>query len=468
MANPYKTHWYNRQAAHWLQKAPDRAPGTNSAPEVIRLAGEAADKPPVRIYLGTEPGQYRATRVFVWSVMKHRDPGRDYEIHLMSDLAGIGREGWKTGFTNYRYLIPDLAGNEGRAIYNDVDQIYLSDPARLFDMEMDGKGVLAISEKENSVMLIDCGRMGPLWTREAVASGEKHGHFKSVMMREGLLGEMPGTWNSRDGEHPVAEADCIHYTTLHTQPWKPFPDMLRYGTSPVGHVWHALETEADAAGYLLFTRDAPTQDYEVLLDLYRQMHGDADVAAAANPEEPKPFCGRALVRHVPAIAALIGETGASTVLDYGSGKGRSYDPLSGADPEGPMRSRPEWPGVAVRCYEPAHPPFAELGENRYDGVISTDMIENAAPFDVAWIIDEMFARARAFVYVSTASYPAVKVLPDGRNAHATVEPLHWWHAQMALASRRHPDIRWVLHCAELGRFGKSRQVVDHTARSPLD
>ena len=30
--------------------------------------------PPVRIFLGTEEGQYRAERVFVWSVMQVRDP----------------------------------------------------------------------------------------------------------------------------------------------------------------------------------------------------------------------------------------------------------------------------------------------------------------------------------------------------------------------------------------------------------
>ena len=46
---------------------------------------------------------------------------------MMKDLDGFDRRGWKTGFTNYRYAIPSLGGHKGRAIYNDVDQIYLGD-----------------------------------------------------------------------------------------------------------------------------------------------------------------------------------------------------------------------------------------------------------------------------------------------------------------------------------------------------
>ena len=65
--------------------------------------------PPVRIFLGTEEGQYRAERVFVWSILQVRDPSRVYEIHLMKNVAGFDRRGWRTGFTCYRFAIPDFA-----------------------------------------------------------------------------------------------------------------------------------------------------------------------------------------------------------------------------------------------------------------------------------------------------------------------------------------------------------------------
>ncbi len=471
MANPYKTHWHNRRAAHWLRKNPERDAGTRTAPECIVLGGDdSGESPPaVRIFLGTEPGQYRATRTFIWSVMKVRNPARRYEIYLMSDLAGIVRDKWKTGFTNYRYAIPHFAGGAGRAIYNDVDQIYLSDPAKLFDMDMQGKGILAIDAKENSVMLIDCDVISPLWPLKDVQAGQKHPHFKSAVIDNNLLGEMPGTWNARDGEYPIEETDCLHYTTLHKQPWKPFPDLLRYETNPLGGVWHDLEREADAAGFLLFTRAAPSNESKELISLYEQMHAGGEEAATANPDVPNPFEGWSLSKHTGAVHDLIKASGATRLLDYGAGKAASYTLPPDGDLAGSIRIHEAWPEVSICCYDPGHAPFSNLEDGQFDGVISTDVVEHLAPFDVAWVLDEIFMRAEHFVYVVAACYPAKKILPNGRNAHSVVEPPYWWHQQMALTARHYPDIDWVLICETRGATGKKvRNEFRKGQQSPLD
>src|SRR5262245_43233947 len=65
----------------------------------VREGATRNAKPPVRIFVGTEPGQYRAERVFVWSIEQVRDPARVYEIYLMADLRGFDRRRWLTGFT---------------------------------------------------------------------------------------------------------------------------------------------------------------------------------------------------------------------------------------------------------------------------------------------------------------------------------------------------------------------------------
>src|SRR3546814_19314239 len=119
----------------------------------------------------TEPAQQRAERVFVWSILQARDPARRYEIYLMKDLKGFDRDRWKTGFTNYRYAIPDLAGKAGRAIYNDVDPVYLADPAEPFDMDMQGAGQLCISEREPAVRLLYCANRAPIGQRRAPDRG---------------------------------------------------------------------------------------------------------------------------------------------------------------------------------------------------------------------------------------------------------------------------------------------------------
>ena len=196
----------------------------------------------MRIFLGTEEGQYRAERVFVWSILQVRDPARVYEIHLMKNVAGFDRRGWRTGFTCYRFAIPDFAGRTGKAIYNDVDQIYLADPALLFDLPLDGHGYLAIDARDTSVMLIDCERMLPWWNRAAASAPGAKGPLTSKPAEEpGLWGELDPHWNARDLEYVEGRTKCLHYTALHQQPWNPFPEAYSYHQNPLAYIWHDLE-----------------------------------------------------------------------------------------------------------------------------------------------------------------------------------------------------------------------------------
>src|SRR5262245_48308745 len=108
----FKTTYRDRTLSYLLRVRRDRPPGLQPAPEKILLdvapGVTPSGKAPVRIYVGTEPAQFRAERVFVWSIMQQRDPARVYEIYLMKDLVGFNRHNWKTGFTCYRYGIPTL------------------------------------------------------------------------------------------------------------------------------------------------------------------------------------------------------------------------------------------------------------------------------------------------------------------------------------------------------------------------
>ena len=251
---PFKTRWYHRKLGSIFYRYQVQAEGTQEKCEVIRLdvvpGHEAKDKPVVRIYLGTQPDQYRAERVFIWSVQKYRDPGRVYEIYLMTDIKGVSRKGWKTGFSLYRYAIPEFANFTGKAIYNDVDQVYLADPAEMFDIDMGDAGIMAINEKENSVMLIDCEKMKPYWTIKILNEGNRHRYFRTTAYDNNMWAKLDGLWNCRDGEWPIEDTKCLHYTTLQTQPWKPFPDLLRYKPNAVGYVWDDMEKEADQAGFM--------------------------------------------------------------------------------------------------------------------------------------------------------------------------------------------------------------------------
>lgn len=230
----------------------------------MREGVRASGRPPVRIFLGTEPTQHRAERVFLWSIEQVRDPGRVYEIRLMKRLRDFRDRRWTTGFTNYRFAIPHFAGGSGRAIYNDVDQIYLADPAELFDLPLDGHGFLAIARDDSSVMLLDCARMAGVWSLERAQRGSKPELLRKALAIPGLYGPLAADWNARDGEYRAGRSKLLHYTTLHTQPWRPFPEKLVYQENALAHLWHDLERGADAAGFETFTRARPSARWVAL------------------------------------------------------------------------------------------------------------------------------------------------------------------------------------------------------------
>jgi hypothetical protein len=104
---------------------------------------------------------------------------------------------------------------------------------------------------------------------------------------------------------------------------------------------------------------------------------------------------------------------------------------------------PGWDGVQVTGFDPAGSSAAAI-DDQFDGVICLDVLPNYSDDDIPWVLDELFRRARRFVYVSVACDPASETLPNGENAHVTVQPASWWREQMEAASHRRMGVRWVL------------------------
>ncbi len=375
---------------------PDRWPYFRDNPDVVVLGPRegvpASDKPPVRIFLGTEEAQYRAERIFFWSIEKVRDPARTYEIHLMSNVAGFDRKGWRTGFTKYRFAIPDFAGGHGKAIYNDVDQIYLADPALLFDLDMGSHGYLAISAEETSVMLIDCLRMRPLWNRDTANREGKHALIKKPAQTPGLWGPCDPHWNARDQEYVEGLTKCLHYTALHQQPWHPFPGDYSYHPNPLAYIWYGLEREADAAGYQVFTRERPSPDF------VRRLASNVPAGDAAPLSEQ--------------AAAFIRDTAAASTLLVSAR--RSAIDLDARRLE--LAAAPEdWPDGA------------------FDLVVVSELLDRLPPADAPWVLGEAFARARRCVLIRVPT-----------TAASGLGSADWWRTRIEGIAKAWPAVSWHL------------------------
>jgi hypothetical protein len=198
-----------------------------------------------------------------------------------------------------------------------------------------------------------------------------------------------------------------------------------------------------------FSRENPSPRYRELMRLYRQLHAEGEKFLGLGPAATYP--GISLMPHLETIKQLIDETGAKTILDYGSGKGMQYEPQRIVLP-----GRGEWDSVLdfwdvdeVRCYDPCYEPYSRLPHERFDGVVCTDVLEHCPEEDLRWIADEMFSFAARFVYAGVACYPARSRLPTGENAHCTVRPSAWWRRMFEEVAAGHPAVKWKISCVEL-------------------
>ena len=82
----------------------------------------------------------------------------------------------------------------------------------------------------------------------------------------------------------------------------------------------------------------------------------------------------------------------------------------------------------------------QLPEEKFDRVISTDVLEHCPEEDISWIIDEMFAKTHKFLFANIACYPAAKKLPNGENAHCTIRPATWWGEIIRPIASRYPHV----------------------------
>ena len=417
----------------------------HSSPECIVLPVQPGvvpcGKPPVRIFLGTEPAQFRAERAFVWSVVKTRDPARVYEIHLMRELADYRRWFWTTQFTNYRFAVPEYAGLRGRAIYNDVDQIYLSDPAELFDLDMGSHGYLTLSQRDTSVMLIDCERMAGVWTLRDARRHRKHWMLNQAIAHEGLGGPLPPEWNARDYEYEPDGSKLLHFTTIHLQPWRPFPERFVYRENPHGDLWFELEEEADRAGFHVFDRGRPSDRWRTLL------------------AEPEPTTTRDTLGSVDeAVRGLARRAKARSLLLLAPGNASERE----AQPD-------RWEAdVAQRAsLRSAASLDAQELAGPFDGVACLEGLERVPTEDVGWVVDELFRRSRCFVFAALA----VAGPPRRRFLHppaGTVRTLDWWAQHFESASKRYPDVHWQIALGRRGDFQPGQVEFRQGGRFPGD
>lgn len=190
-------------------------------------------------------------------VTKNGDGGT-WNLKREPDQAwpGIGDA---TDFSRFRLAVPECAGFEGVHIYMDADMLVLGDVAELLELPRKAPW-LCLSSKRTDVSVIDASAFkdvrqsaGGWWPSLAKIAPGPHYliQYRELLKNHGFFdASLPEAWNWCDDKpRPIAGAKLLHFTTVPTQPWKPYAS-VRYSPHPCPEwvaLWNQYDEESRAA-----------------------------------------------------------------------------------------------------------------------------------------------------------------------------------------------------------------------------
>lgn len=259
---------------------------------------------PFRIFIGSDPSQIVAQRVLEYSIRKNATIPVD--IIPMFDIdCPVPTTPQKQGtkFSYYRWMIPELCGYRGRALYLDPDMLVFADVKELAEFDFGGKAVLAaapeppddwkapgshyFSVRNVGLLLLDCGQLD--WKIGDVVDRLDRGEFTyeqlfgavCIVDPDRIADTIPPTWNDLERYSP--DTRLTHFTIVPKQPWKT-------DGNPLSDLWMSWYREAVEAGAV------PPEEVETAIAL----------------KQVKPSL-RAALRYAPTRRAVV--TNASRDLD---------------------------------------------------------------------------------------------------------------------------------------------------------
>jgi hypothetical protein len=195
---------------------------------------------PIRVFVGSTRAEWLPTRVLEFSIREttvspiafHRIEA--FERSIPTPHATKNRA--RTPFSFQRFLIPELCGYEGRAIYLDADMQVFADINALWGRDMVGHALLSVREGAEgrkgqfSVMLLDCDRLS--WRIEEIIEGLDAGRYTyeqlvcDMCIVKSVGRTVEPDWNCLEKYEP-GQTRLLHYTDMNTQPWVSIKNPLR-------------------------------------------------------------------------------------------------------------------------------------------------------------------------------------------------------------------------------------------------
>lgn len=224
----------------------------------------------MKVFIGWDPREQDAWQVAAHSMRRRASIGLDIQPLMLRQLSGAGLYCRPTGihqgrlwdgisaapmateFALTRFLVPQLAGYRGWALFCDCDFLWRDDVAELFAfaderyavmvvphahrpaeaVKMDGQVQTSYARKNwSSLMLVNCAHLHHAGTLDRVNRWPGLWLHQFRWLPDEAIGFLPESWNWLEGVSAAAPEPCaVHYT-------RGLPSMPGYERSAFADEW---------------------------------------------------------------------------------------------------------------------------------------------------------------------------------------------------------------------------------------
>jgi hypothetical protein len=135
----------------------------------------------------------------------------------------------------------------------------------------------------------------------------------------------------------------------------------------------------------------PSEDYYRALALADAHH---------EKSQGKTFSGRFTWKQRKRIKEVIDRVGATSLLDYGCGFGKQYDPVDKRNHDETGRTLEQFWGLGATKYDPAVRRYKAEPRGKFDIVICIQVLTSIPRADLPWVIDRLYGFANKAIFVA--------------------------------------------------------------------
>jgi len=210
----------------------------------------------IRVFVAASPSEWLPARVLEFSIREQTYFSVEVQYLYLSGIEmpvpNDSENKPRTPFSFQRFLIPELCGYSGKAIYLDADMQVFRDVSQLWNQPFLGCDLQTVQKKgggryeQFSVLLLDCEQLK--WNIEEIVkkldSGmlDYSGLMYNMEVASKIGRNIPPEWNSLEAYNPEATA-LLHYTDMNTQPWISL-------FNPLDYLWISCLRRAISKGFI--------------------------------------------------------------------------------------------------------------------------------------------------------------------------------------------------------------------------